>query len=328
MEVTCEQCGKKFNKSPSKIAASIHHFCSNTCKIESRTKRVKTTCDCCGKEFEKKRDEYKKSINHFCSKECVHKFQNHKKEVVCMNCGVLFLVSPSLSNGRLYCSDKCKYEHAKTRETKNRKIITCDCCGKEFVRFNYRLDKNIKNYCSYECMGKAKEKKVDITCQHCQNVFKVKQSTYELFNTRFCSMKCRDEYYKYDKNGVPWETNRICQECGKSFITERYRVRAGFGKFCSKKCMEKNRTVQYSEEDKHFYSSATWRKLKKACQEQYDYTCQICGVRDKSIHIHHMIPRMWGGPDDINNLIALCNSCHIKTEAIIQKALKRENGGQ
>jgi thymidylate synthase (FAD) len=48
--------------------------------------------------------------------------------------------------------------------------------------------------------------------------------------------------------------------------------------------------------------------------QQYDYTCQACGVRGGKLHAHHIIP-VWLEPSrarEIGNLISVCGSCHAR----------------
>ena len=42
------------------------------------------------------------------------------------------------------------------------------------------------------------------------------------------------------------------------------------------------------------------------------YICQACGLNtmDDQIEIHHIKPVVYGGTNDIDNLISLCNTCH------------------
>ncbi len=46
--------------------------------------------------------------------------------------------------------------------------------------------------------------------------------------------------------------------------------------------------------------------------EQYDYTCQACGVPGGKLHAHHIVP-VWldsSRARDIGNLISVCDACH------------------
>ncbi len=42
--------------------------------------------------------------------------------------------------------------------------------------------------------------------------------------------------------------------------------------------------------------------------EQDFVCCEVCARR--SVDIHHLTPRSLGGTDEINNLMALCRTCH------------------
>ena len=57
------------------------------------------------------------------------------------------------------------------------------------------------------------------------------------------------------------------------------------------------------------------RKLKKQIRKRDNYTCQECGFTEqqlgKTLHIHHIDYNKRN--DNPNNLICLCNSCHIHT---------------
>ena len=40
--------------------------------------------------------------------------------------------------------------------------------------------------------------------------------------------------------------------------------------------------------------------------------CFLCNSDRKKLHVHHIIPRSWGGPDSTWNLVTLCSDCHRK----------------
>lgn len=53
--------------------------------------------------------------------------------------------------------------------------------------------------------------------------------------------------------------------------------------------------------------------LKKKVLERDNFTSQKCKIYDKTAKIleaHHIIPFVFGGKDDLTNLITLCNDCH------------------
>jgi len=65
--------------------------------------------------------------------------------------------------------------------------------------------------------------------------------------------------------------------------------------------------------------------------ERDDYECRFCEIteeehqdnHDKGLSIHHIIPRRAGGGDDIDNLMAVCATCHRTVESTQGKAIKK-----
>lgn len=50
--------------------------------------------------------------------------------------------------------------------------------------------------------------------------------------------------------------------------------------------------------------------LKKEVRRKSGYTCALCHSNSISIEIHHIIPQEAGGPDTLENAVALCPTCH------------------
>ena len=70
--------------------------------------------------------------------------------------------------------------------------------------------------------------------------------------------------------------------------------------------------------DKHFEES-----LKTEVKNRDGWKCVICDS-DKDLHVHHKIPRKFGGVHHMNNLVTLCASCHKVIEtADIKQAFKK-----
>lgn len=62
-----------------------------------------------------------------------------------------------------------------------------------------------------------------------------------------------------------------------------------------------------------FYQSPKWRALAAAVRRRQGGACLICpsGYR---LTAHHVVPRGSGGPDTLDNLVALCGHCHSQYE--------------
>lgn len=52
-------------------------------------------------------------------------------------------------------------------------------------------------------------------------------------------------------------------------------------------------------------------KLSRACFQRDGYKCRHCSNR-AGLHPHHVLYKSHGGQDVLNNLLTLCNSCHIE----------------
>lgn len=55
-----------------------------------------------------------------------------------------------------------------------------------------------------------------------------------------------------------------------------------------------------------------WQATKASVYRRDGRICQYCGTSDGPFHIDHVIPRIKGGPDSIENLVVACASCNTK----------------
>lgn len=57
-----------------------------------------------------------------------------------------------------------------------------------------------------------------------------------------------------------------------------------------------------------------WVKAKAACLKRDHNTCQRCEMKGggpgRRLTAHHLIPRAEDGPNELSNLITLCDPCH------------------
>jgi RNA-directed DNA polymerase len=59
---------------------------------------------------------------------------------------------------------------------------------------------------------------------------------------------------------------------------------------------------------------AEWQELRRSILERDNYTCQHCHGADK-LEVHHLKARHEGGTDRPDNLITLCEDCHVRSDA-------------
>lgn len=64
------------------------------------------------------------------------------------------------------------------------------------------------------------------------------------------------------------------------------------------------------------------KTLREQVLTNYNNICQECKRSDLKLDIHHIVPREFGGTNDLNNLIPLCRSCHKKIEYQTKKYTK------
>lgn len=57
--------------------------------------------------------------------------------------------------------------------------------------------------------------------------------------------------------------------------------------------------------------SSSHIKAQRQGKERDNFTCQVCGGRDRP-EGHHIIDYQYGGSDDPDNIITLCKECHKK----------------
>lgn len=54
-----------------------------------------------------------------------------------------------------------------------------------------------------------------------------------------------------------------------------------------------------------------WQDIKAAVYRRDGRECQYCGANDGPFHIDHVIPRIKGGKDELDNLVVACASCNL-----------------
>ena len=69
-----------------------------------------------------------------------------------------------------------------------------------------------------------------------------------------------------------------------------------------------------------------WDNIRRKIYKRDNWTCQICGCKNKPVQVHHIIPYRWWinlkWADHPSNLIALCCKCHMKEDRAIDKIIR------
>ena len=55
-----------------------------------------------------------------------------------------------------------------------------------------------------------------------------------------------------------------------------------------------------------------WQKLRLEVLQKDDFTCQYCGNKEKTLHVHHFCYPKSGNPweSELGDLMTLCSDCH------------------
>jgi len=224
--------------------------------------------------------------------------------IKCIQCERDFRVPPTRSQSAKYCNPKCKYEYWVGKHLKGGSLKkNCEFCEKEFDTFKSQDN----SYCSYECAGKAKSKHEERICAYCGESFEIKRTATNIC----CSWKCRIARQRTPDWPTRTKELKECQQCGKEFWVRQNRLKIGEGKFCSKKCLSKSQQI-FNATAPEFYNMAEWREIRIKVLERDDNRCKTCGFNGKGLHVHHIEYKRNGGNEDMNNLITMCNQCHMR----------------
>lgn len=235
---------------------------------------ITVKCEVCGKEFQK----YPSSSKKYCSMNCRDEAKKRKTEMVefiCEQCGKPFLRTArearrvkKIGGEIRFCSKKCKSDFW----GRNRKLVTCPVCGKEFLQ-QERLAK-YNRCCSSECAAKNPNNRnahpqemVTLVCEACGKEFTkpasyIKKQEKRGQRVRFCSTKCAGHEAK--------NLSQIaCKQCGKMF-----QPRSEENEFCSEECVHAYR----HEQNSHTLICAQCGKEFETTRYKYEHGRKYCSM--------------------------------------------------
>lgn len=125
----------------------------------------------------------------------------------------------------------------------------------------------------------------------------------------------------------------VCFNCGNAFqVYESWlNQRKGGGKYCSRECRDAHRHGLNHPQYLGFGDDRgpNWQAQRRKALKRDDYTCQHCAGPGSDVH--HIQPfRLFGlnrykEANELPNLVTLCDTCHRRADAEIQRA-EREDG--
>lgn len=155
-------------------------------------------------------------------------------------------------------------------------------------------------------------------CGNCGEVFAVPPSTLSRGGGKFCSAKC----YFARQATRPGFIDVKCANCGQAFRRTQGAVKRVKQSFCSKRCSHEyisgERHHSYRGGERHRRGPG-WQANRRACRER-DRNCRACGKtpeqNGQALSVDHVIPwRLFADEriaNSLENLIALCRSCHAR----------------
>lgn len=191
-------------------------------------------------------------------------------------------------------------------EKQSKQCLTCGTTFDKPIACSETEWNNQRKYCSYSCYWVAKRKTLYRQCAHCEKAFLYKSSSPD---QRYCCVSCR--------SAARQKQLPLCEVCGETCSRPTRR-------FCSRECKVdwyRGASVYnyVGGQARDHYASSFWLERAAFVRER-DKVCQHCGASPDvvgTLHVHHVIPWRLSRDDSPENLIALCNKCHKRADAVI-----------
>lgn len=134
---------------------------------------------------------------------------------------------------------------------------------------------------------------------------------------KFCSKRCSDRFYRTQRVPI------VCRACGETAYVERRD--AAKRKYCSRECYRHHyNTTYFSGENNPRWRGGRalaygpgWRRIREIARAR-DEVCRHCGKtpeeNGRALDVHHRTPFRFSGSNLLDELEALCRSCHMRAD--------------
>lgn len=202
------------------------------------------------------------------------------------------------------------WQGGKVNQKKN-----CIDCGEKIGRFSTRCFSCRIEFSKGQNAAHFQNAKIEAKCDNCKRIITIYKYTLKRNKRHFCSKKCNNKYYS-GYNAVRWKGGLPkCKDCGKEiwYINKRCRI-------CDNKFHSGNNHWAWKGGiSNNPYSFDFNDRLKEEINKRDNYICQICKITEEEhlivygqpLCIHHIDYNKLNSKE--NNLIALCHSCHTRT---------------
>lgn len=187
-------------------------------------------------------------------------------------------------------------------------------------------------------MSSKRDPELNVTCPQCREQF---YTTRQRLNharatgLSFCGNPCAGKY-KSERglNRPPLRKTKPentvikpCGWCGKPVERKKYNTREVFGPFCNHACYGQWRSANLAGENSpawkggyELWYEGNWKSQRAKARKRDNHTCQDCGVTEQSwgykLDVHHIVDyddfEDKKEANDLNNLVTLCRTCHVK----------------
>lgn len=152
----------------------------------------------------------------------------------------------------------------------------------------------------------AYKSRKELICPICNKIFYKwisRRDREERSGKFYCSREC------VDKSHITRQLVH-CEYCNKEIYKVPYNINNFKHHFCSVGCRDSwNVGMNHSRWKGGGVYGTGWGKQKTICLER-DNDCQNCGSVDK-LTVHHIIPFKFSKDNSLENLITVCESCHL-----------------
>lgn len=176
-----------------------------------------------------------------------------------------------------YCNYECRETYYRQQKHDN----ICKKCGNKWT------SNKVESYCSKECSETSNLR----ICKNCNKEFWTS-------NRKYCSEECYQEHLvKRGQNKYKKVTKQNYESVVRFRVTEI--IKRGIE---GRENFKDRISLNYS-------NSNFTENIKEEVLKRDNYSCQVCG-KSTTIECHHIVKRIHGGGDDLDNIIAICRSCH------------------
>lgn len=191
---------------------------------------------------------------------------------------------------------------------------TCPQCGNTFaanlylIRYGEKHGRVAARCCSAKCRADYRRnpaRRHMVTCVRCSKQFD--DWANRVLTRKYCSKECARTRAE--------PAGKTCLVCGIAYTV--IPSHSAESKTCSRKCAAVRTAIRQrksGKEERTRLCTKRWKSIRRQVLERDAYRCTECGIDRGRIHVHHKVPWRDSRDDSLENLITLCNSCHMTAE--------------